>query len=213
VALPTDASLDLRVDLLADVLVSDLTGPPPADAADARGGDGAGGRGDAATARVPRPGEVAIVEALANPGGNDLGREWIELESFAAEAVNLGELHLADAAMDVAVPSGTLAPGGRIVIAQSADPGINGGVPFAVVYGTRLVLNNTDESLSICLGPCAFGVVLHRVSWQGAGADFDGHAMTIDPETGEICPASLPFGTAGDFGTPGAPNPDCPADR
>ncbi len=44
--------------------------------------------------RAPRPGELAIVEVLANPKGNDLGREWLEVLSLAAEPVALADLHV-----------------------------------------------------------------------------------------------------------------------
>ena len=150
------------------------------------------------------------MEVLANPKGNDLGREWLEVISLAAEPVSLADLHVADGATDELAPTGIIAPGARIVLGQSVDPTKNGGIATLVPYGTHLILNNDDEQLSICVGACATGVVIDRVTWGALGASYDGHAIVVDPATRAMCPATEPFGTAGDFGTPGQPNAPCP---
>jgi hypothetical protein len=95
------------------------------------------------------------------------------------------------------------------LLGQSADPSKNGGAPVAVAYGTKLILNNADSQLSLCLGPCASGVALDTVAWGTLGDDYTGHALVVDPASRTICPASTAFGTAASFGTPGAPNPPC----
>ena len=164
---------------------------------------------DASRARAPRPGEVAIAELLVNPTGDDLGREWIELVNRASEPFDLSQLHLATASTDVAAAAGTIAPGALLLLGQSSDPTKNGGAPVAVAYGTKLILLNANGQLSLCLGACASGIVIDTVSW-GALSDADvGHALIVDPATKGLCVASAPFGTAGSFGTPGAPNPPC----
>jgi len=163
-----------------------------------------------AGARAPHAGEIAIVEVLVNPTGQDVGREWIEIASLAAEPLDLSTLHIADAAVDVATPVALVAPGGRAVLGQSVDAATNGGAPVTVAYGTRLALNNDGEELSLCLGPCAEGVVLDRVTWGDLGAAYDGHALLLDRGAATTCAAAQPFGTAGDFGTPGAPDGSCP---
>ncbi len=164
---------------------------------------------DALGARSPRPGEVAIAELLVNPTGDDLGREWIEIANRASEPLDLSQLHLATASTDVAAAAGTIASGALLLLGQSSDPTKNGGAPVAVAYGTKLILLNANGQLSICLGACASGVVIDTVSW-GAQSDADvGHALIVDPATKGLCVASAPFGTAGSFGTPGAPNPPC----
>jgi hypothetical protein len=161
-------------------------------------------------ARAPVAGEIAIVEALVNPTGTDAGREWIEIVSLANEPLDLSDLHVADAAVDVAVPAGTVQPGARIVLGQSTDASKNGGAPVSVAYGTRIGLNNDGEDLSICVGPCAAGAVIDHVAWKTLGAAYDGHALVFDREANLVCPATQPFGTAGDFGTPAAANDACP---
>ena len=146
-----------------------------------------------------------------NPAGTDTSREWIEIANRTALALDLRELHVADASKDVAVDAGLLAPQGILVLGQSLDPAKNGGAPVAVAYGSAIPLNNDGDSIAICLGPCASGQVLSRVAWdKDLGAGYDGHAAIVTPDAGALCPAQDAFGDAGSFGTPGTPNPPCP---
>jgi hypothetical protein len=165
---------------------------------------------DVALTRSPRPGEVVIDELLVNPTGDDLGREWIEIANRAAEPLDLSQLHLATATTDVAAPAGTIAPGALLLLGQSSDPDKNGGAPVAIAYGTKLILVNADGQLSLCIGACATGVVLDAFSWGSLGDPATGHALIVDPATKAFCAAEAPFGTGASFGSPGAPNPDCP---
>jgi hypothetical protein len=166
---------------------------------------------DGPPAVSPRPGEIVIDELLVNPASTDTNREWIEIANTTGLALDVRTLHVADAANEVAVDAGVMAPGAILVLGQSIDPAKNGGAPVALAYGSTISLNNDGDAISICLGPCAGGVILSRVSWTGdLGASYDGHAVMVAPDTGAFCPASDPFGTAGSFGTPGAANPPCP---
>jgi lamin tail-like protein len=184
-------------------------GAPDATAADAVGGDAGV---DATSARPPAAGEVVVTEALVNPAGQDTGREWIEIANRSNDALDLSNLHIADAnAVDVAAPAGILAAGGRLVLGQSADPSKNGGAPITVAYGTRFGLNNDGEQIAICVGACATGVVVDSVGWQTLGAAYDGHAAVFDRAANRVCPATQPFGTGGDCGTPGGADDACPA--
>jgi hypothetical protein len=189
-------------------------GEETAAASDA-GGDAVGpldaGGGSTTAARAPALGEILIVEVFANPAGTDGGREWIEIASQVDVPLDLSNLHVADAATDVPARGGVLAPGARVVLGQSADPSVNGGTPVDVAYGTRLALNNDAEQISICAGACAGGVVIDHVTWTGAGAAYDGRALVLDRGANLTCPASQPFGAAGDFGTPGEADAGCAA--
>ncbi len=203
-----------RADASADATVASDGAPSQTPKLPARDAAAADARADlpvtnVLSARLPRPGEVAIDELLVNPTGDDLGREWIELMNRASEPLDLSQLHLATASTDVAVAAGTIAPGALLLLGQSVDPAKNGGAPVAVAYSTKLILVNADGELSICLGACASGVVIDTVSWGALGDDQTGHALIVDPATKGLCPASTPFGTAGSFGTPGGPNPPC----
>jgi hypothetical protein len=164
---------------------------------------------DTSSARRPVAGDIEIVEVLVNPAGEDAGREWIEIVSRAVEPLDLSQLHVADMSIDVAAPAGVIDPGSRIVLGQLVDTSKNGGAPVAVAYGTRLTLNNDGEEISICVGACAGGEVIARASWKTLGAAYDGHALVFDRGANRMCAAAAPFGTAGDFGTPGEPDSGC----
>lgn len=161
--------------------------------------------------RPPVAGEIVIAEVLVNPTGTDAGREWIEIVNRAAEPLDLADLRLADLAAEAPAPAGIIAPGARVVLGQSVDAATNGGAPVTVAYGTRITLNNDGEEIAICIGTCASGVVIDRLSWKTLGAGYDGHALVVDHDAGLTCAATQPFGTAGDFGTPGDPDSSCAA--
>jgi hypothetical protein len=190
-------------------------------------GSGGAATGSGGGGQVPRPvvGDLVITELLINPTGTDTGREWIEILNRAAHAVDLADVHVGDAIndtpLDFAILAGAppiLTAGARAVLIQSADATKNGGVtlggdglvPVGGAFGTRVSLNNEGDTISLCAGPCADGIVLDRVAWDAAlGAAYEGHALSID-DGGRRCPATVGFGDAGSFGTPGAPNPSCP---
>jgi hypothetical protein len=161
--------------------------------------------------RPPVAGEIVIVEVLVNPTGTDAGREWIEIVNRAAEPLDLADLRVADLAAEAPAPAGIIAPGARVVLGQSVDPATNGGAPVTVAYGTRIALNNDGEEIAICIGTCAGGVVIDRVLWKTLGGGYDGHALVVDRDANLICPATQPFGAAGDFGTPGDTDISCAA--
>jgi len=161
--------------------------------------------------RTPVAGEIVIAEVLVNPTGTDAGREWIEIVNRAAEPLDLADLRVADLAAEVPAPAGIIPPGARVVLGQFVDAGTNGGAPVTAAYGTRIALNNDGEEIAICIGTCASGVVIDRLSWKTLGAGYDGHALVVDHDAGLTCAATEPFGTAGDFGTPGEPNSSCTA--
>jgi hypothetical protein len=194
-------------------------------------GGSVGGASIAPDLTPPGAGELRITELLINPAGTDTGREWIEIQNVTGRALDLSRLHLADRLNDAAVDWGLAAPrletGACAVLVQSADPTKNGGIAVTGgggsgrggsglsaatlgSFGTRVSLNNDMDTISLCVGPCGSGTAIDRVEWDSnLGADYDGHALSRD-ERGGVCPATQPFGDAGSFGTPGAPNPPCP---
>jgi hypothetical protein len=166
------------------------------------------------TARPPHAGEVVITELLVDPVGNDLGHEWIEVANLADEPVDLGALHLTDGTSEVAAAAGVLAAGGLLVLGQSVDRAHNGDAPVDVAYGTKLALNNGDDRIALCAGPCADGITLDAFAWTTAWGDvYVGHAVVVERGTGSTCPATESYGSGGNFGTPGQANPPCPAPR
>jgi hypothetical protein len=166
---------------------------------------------DAPAARAPRPGEIVIDELLVDPTGNDLGHEWLELANVTEEALDLEGLRVADAATEAAVAARILAPGGLLVLGQSTDRAHNGDAPVDLAYGTKLSLNNGADRVALCLGTCASGVVLDGLAWSAPWGDaYVGHAVVVE-RGGVTCPATETYGVGGNFGSPGRPNPPCPA--
>ncbi len=165
---------------------------------------------DAISATLPAPGDLVIDELLINPAGADTNREWIEIANVSTATLDLHQQHDADPASDVATDAGVPAPGGLLVLGQSLDPTKNGGAPIAFSFGNVVSLNNGGDSISICRGPCAGGVVLDQVIWTAdLGAAYDGHAAIVGAAPGLFCPADQPFGDGGSFGSPGQANPPC----
>jgi hypothetical protein len=204
---PADAGADVpRGDAAADVPRSDAGADvSPADAAMNEAAP------EAPRSRLPRAGDVVIDELLVDPTGNDLGHEWIEIANVTSDGLDLATLHVSDGDTDVAIDAGLLPPGARLVLGQSLDRAHNGDVPVDRVYGTRLALNNGADRIALCLDACAGGLELDAFAWTMAwGEAYVGHAIVVSTATGATCPATEPYGTGGNFGSPGRPNPPCP---
>ena len=218
--LTTEPRSDTRSDLVPDFRTDAPTeargeadagvrGEAGADTGDEARGDDAG-LPDGPPPALPRAGDLFIDELLVNPAGTDTSREWIEIVNATALPLDLRLLHVADAASEVAVDAGIVAAGRILVLGQSLDPTRNGGAPIDLALGNAVSLNNPGDTITLCLGPCADGLILDQVSWTAdLGAAFDGHAAIVDPASRAFCPADQPFGTGGSFGSPGATNPPC----
>ncbi|MCX4245247.1 lamin tail domain-containing protein [Paraliomyxa miuraensis] len=161
----------------------------------------------------PQPGDLVLTELMPDPAAvGDTSGEWFEV--LATASVDLNGLQFGD---DPSSPDGTLPVGGdciavgageRVVIARSADPMVNGGLP-AALQGS-FSLTNGGGTLSVGLGNMAFDTV----TWNGSTP---GAAWTLDPAAEDPvsnddpmswCVATDPYG-AGDRGTPGAQGPAC----
>jgi hypothetical protein len=166
----------------------------------------------------PQLGELVITEVLPNPDfvADDFG-EWFELHSLASADFHLNGLEigksLEDEAEDtIAYPECiTLSPGAYALVANSADPMLNGELPpEPLVWETDISLTNTDGSLWVGIA----GELLDAVTWGSTGT---GESTQLDPDFFDPtanddlinwCDATEPF-NAGDLGTPGAANSEC----
>jgi hypothetical protein len=158
----------------------------------------------------PVEGDILVTEALANPFGTgtaiDPGHEWFEIAALASFDLNGLEIGKGDAVEQTLSAAECLSvqDGDRLVFAESTDAGENGGIP-QVDFIKSFVLNNTAGSVFVGVA----GQVLHTLAYGNAA---DGLSRQLDPDGVTICgtPETDPYGTAGDRGTPGAANPDCP---
>jgi hypothetical protein len=164
-------------------------------------------------------GDVVVTEILASGAGAAASAaEWVELTNPTGTDFDLRGCALSDGGGSEFVLTGVvpvlIGAGGRLVIAASADAGLNGGLAPDLSW-SGLSLGDLLGSLTLRCG----GGVIDAVAW-GAGWPLDaGLAMqlsldALDPALndapGNWCPATLPYGDGANLGTPGAPNAPCP---
>jgi len=78
-----------------------------------------------------------------------------------------------------------------------------------LVVGAMTPLFAQDVTITNARIVVANGTVIDRAGWKALGGAYDGHALVFDRDANRTCAATAPFGTAGDFGTPGAPDDGC----
>jgi hypothetical protein len=162
----------------------------------------------------PQAGDLVICEFMPNPDavGDEVG-EWFEV--YAGIDVDLNGLQMGRTPGTVqfelkARDCLRVAAGSHALLAKSADSAVNGGMNnVTAVFDFDLV--NSDAGLFVGIDD----VLLDAVTWTSSGT---GAATSLDPQSRNPtanddpqnwCPAVSPYG-AGDLGTPGAGNPDCP---
>ena len=164
-------------------------------------------------------GSVLISEFMSNPAkvADDVG-EWVELYNPASADVQINGMvlqigttapiqHIIESPGPVIVPAG-----GYLVVARSADPTINGGLAPGYVYD-KLLMSSTAATISLWSG----GMEIDKVTYDATFPLITGKSASLDPASlsatandsgANWCKAQSVYG-AGDFGTPGAANPDC----
>lgn len=163
----------------------------------------------------PAVGDLVINEVLSSPSASsDTTGEWIEL--YARANVDLNDLTLStttdttrlDSMNCIRVQEGQL-----VLLARSADPFVNGGLPAPnFVYG-GLSLSDTKQQLSISKGDAGIDTVSLLASVSGKSWQLD--PMRLDPMSNDdpanFCPAPQRWvaDAGGDFGSPGVANPSC----
>ena len=173
-----------------------------------------------------KPGELLVSEFLSDPAlGDGTTGEWFELRIGAAMDLNgltFGKTLEAPYATisDIAclsVPADTY-----VLIAKSADPAENGGLPVVDWWNPKISLTNDNSTLVVGVdNKLAMTVAeLDAIAWAGTA---DGKARqfpaqlipgavpfdtAINDDPTQWCDASDPYGV-GDLGTPRAANVSC----
>lgn len=167
----------------------------------------------------PGPGEMVFTELMVNPlTVNDPTGEWIEMLNTTDQALNLSGCLLHDEGTDVAALGAdgsdwVVEPGAVFVFGFNADPQVNGGVAVDGLVTTMLLDNVVDEVILTCNDTTVDALAFDKASFP----IMEGHALALDPsadsQTNDFpaswCAAEVPYG-AGDYGSPGSPNPACP---
>lgn len=164
---------------------------------------------------VPQPGDLVITELMPNPAAAaDATGEWFEV--LATRDVDLNGLQLGKTPGTVTdtVASATclrVPAGSYVVLARSADPLLNGGLPAPLAV-FDMGLTNSASSLFIGAGDQVIDVVAWSTSWDGAATSLDPGKSTATDNDDPLawCRATTAWGAVTDLGTPGAANPGCP---
>ena len=143
-------------------------------------GGGAGGTGGAGGgSSVPQSGEVIITEIMFDPhnGLRDQFAEFIEIHNPGDNPFSLEDCVLSDGTADAPAGEVTIAPGGYVVYARSADTAENGNLSVAGVF--EFSLNNSRDLIALTCG----GRLVDQVRY-----DFDegfprarGFSMSLSP--------------------------------
>lgn len=167
----------------------------------------------------PTAGQLVITEFLANPAGTglDATQEWFEITNTAAAAFDLNGLGLKGNASTInviqAAECKSVAPSGFALFAHSTDPLVNGMLPevdatfsFSLAQGSAA----TPGSITVLDGTTPLDAVTWTSSGDGASDQLrPGNTTTTDNDVAaNFCrsTAAQEYGSAANFGTPGATN-------
>ena len=168
------------------------------------------------------PNDVIITEVFANADGADDNKEWFELYNTTDSLISLVGMQILDNDDDSHTISSQLSiqPHGYLVLGQSTDTAVNGGVNLDYAYGEDITLGNNDDELILLYS----GNVVFSVGWGGYKTAPNVIMMDLpkdEPSKGESLgmnktyyygpvdswkDQTIEFGTNGDKGTPGADN-------
>jgi cysteine-rich repeat protein len=165
-------------------------------------------------------GALIISEIMTNPAkvADDVG-EWIEIKNVSSSPVELNGLMVQTGTLKpiqspIEGPTAlVLQPGGFALLAASADPAVNGGLPKPTAVYAKVAFSSTAATVSIW----SAGIQLDQVTYGTGWPIVVGKSMALEPTitTGEgnDIPAAWCKGQAiygdGDFGSPGQANPAC----
>lgn len=162
----------------------------------------------------PSPFKVVVTELLMNPKAvSDTAGEWLEIYNAGTAPVDLSGWTLADDGSDShkITTSVTVAPGAYAVLARDKSTTSNGGVTAVYQYAKYYLGNSGDEVVLKDKNGLLVDRVAYTSSWAITnGASLQLKATGLDNNVAaNWCVAKNAWsGSAGDKGTPGAPN-DC----
>ncbi|MFY2561988.1 lamin tail domain-containing protein [Corallococcus terminator] len=219
---PTCAEDGTSLEVYSSVCVV-VSGDPTCEVGEAEleacpGADAVCHAGACATAPHPGAGELAISEVMHSPSAGTT--EYIELTNTSAKLLDLNGLSVSfvdgvGATTSFTVNHGhalVVDPGARVVLAQNANFGTNGGVYANDAYGTNLHLDNTG-SITFMQG----SITVASLQYTNAFPQTVGRAMSLASSIVGTAGTSKPWYwcdssgvlAGGDRGTPHEPNDEC----
>lgn len=161
---------------------------------------------------------VVINEIMQNPFVvADTSGEWFEIFNPGASDVDINGWTISDAGLDTHVINNggplVVGVGDLIVLGIEGNPSLNGGVTVDYVYSEISLANSSDELIL----SNDTGALVDLVAWDDGLTfpDPSGGSMALadpalDNSLGENWCISVSTFGAGDLGTPGFPNDQCP---
>lgn len=162
------------------------------------------------------PGDLVITEVMANPGGDDVRREWFELYNATDAAMDLAGVTVMSSRQDGSdasthiMDSLSLGPGQYAVLGSALPEVVPPFMDYA--YGDDLLLRNDAGRVAVKCDVVEVDAVVYTnmvdgVS-QGLSSDLTPDRLAND-DLGNWCSAVTEY-SPGNLGTPGAGN-DCTA--
>jgi hypothetical protein len=162
----------------------------------------------------PGVGDLVITEVMASPVGvGDAFGEWFEVRVMRDLDLNQLALDRAnDAAAPIVIESANclrVTAGTHLVFARNTDPAMNGGLPAVTSTFSFSLVTTGDVRLLF------EGNVIDAITWP---TSTNGVTRQLDPDVVDVvsnddpnnfCNGTAAYGTAGNFGTPGAANAQC----
>ncbi|PCC67752.1 hypothetical protein SAMN02745121_02388 [Nannocystis exedens] len=169
----------------------------------------------------PQAGELLITEWMANPSlVGDTEGEWFELfadADFDLNGLELGKVWDPYTVGDVVPSAGDcleVKAGDSVLIARSADPAVNGGLP-APRFVTKLSLGNSNGGLFVGHGGAELDHVAYASTSDGDSTQLSLELITpgaldvaVNDDPANLCFADALYNAA-DKGSPGAQNVSC----
>ena len=215
---PADDIDDVVVEVMVDVPPDIIPELPPKPDANYDIPDGT-------CAKLPKglaAGSLIVTEIMVSAGKvDDTVGEWFEIYNTTNAAIPLFGLVITDDKADestVQSCTSVVPAKGALVMARYGDKLANGGVPADYVYDS-FELNDSADKIKLVT---ADGITLDEVSWNATWplANIKGKSLSLDPNHFNAadndnsdfwCQASSPWpGSAGDLGSPGFTNLECP---
>jgi hypothetical protein len=162
------------------------------------------------------PGDLVITEIMANPAGNDEGKEWFEIFNASKTEIDLSGVKVSAGRADGSgelfhVISKAKIQAGQYFVLGGILPDVK---PEFVnyAYGADLgSLRNSNGRISVECGNSILDRAVYGDLLDGVSKEFDGSgvpdALTND-NLEAWCDATIEY-EPGSFGTPGAPNEPC----
>jgi hypothetical protein len=160
----------------------------------------------------PEPGDLVIVEWLANPSGVDDDKEWFEVLVNRAVDLNGLEIGRTPGTIEDTLASADclrFTAGSRVLFARESMAGLNGGLP-PVDFTFDFALTNSGGSIFVGVGGAVLDQVSYSSSTDGAATQLD-VAKTAPADNdlaANLCAGTEVYGD-GNRGTPRAANRSC----